>query len=340
MPLQRRQAELAAIATQIFTAPAEARSACLALLDEARLHFDVPVFIEAARQLSLIEDQLGDFAGAIAVLLEAQALAVEFRAYQQMPLILEQLGCCHYSLGHYPAALQYFRQAVLLCGRQAELQKTRALALIGIGRVCDAAGEHRHAVRMHQAASQLLQDSGDAYLITMAKINWAVNLLQLDERAAAQTLLQQTWHESAAAGLPHHVAECQYRLAQLARREQDSAQAELLLEEALGTLTTTPYHWLEVNVLAEWAELVAEQAALPQALTILQRGLQLAREDRFLHLELRLLTQAARYAQQLGLKLQREEYERQAGFLHIQLHDHSVPLPQLDLSGLEALAVD
>ncbi|QLI81807.1 hypothetical protein HZU75_09810 [Chitinibacter fontanus] len=336
-PSTLRQHLLDAIHAKIFTEPVQARAQCLTLLDEARAAFDTITFIRAAQQLSLIEDQLGDLPGAITVLTEAMAYAQEFRYFQQMPAILEQLGCCHYSLSHYPQALQYWQQCALLCGHQASLNKTRALALIGLGRICDVSDENQLAVRMHQAAHDLLLASQDPYLITMAKINWAVNLQKLAQFSQARALLEETLHICEQQGLPHHAAESQYRLAQIALAENQLEQAQLCLEEGLLIVATTPYHWLEVNLLGEWAELLAKQANYTQAMEVVKRGLQIAQEDRMPHLQVRLLRQAQRYSAALGKKGAAEDYEHQANFLYIQLHCDLLPKASLELAALDQL---
>lgn len=332
-----RQHLLDAIHAKIFTEPVQARTQCLALLDEAREAFDTVTFIRAAVQLSLIEDQLGDLQGAVNVLTEAMAYAQEFRHFQQMPAILEQLGCCHYSLSHYQQALQYWQQCVLLCGHQVSLNKTRALALIGLGRICDVSDENQLAVRMHQAAHDLLLASQDPYLITMAKINWAVNLQKLQQFAPAKNLLNDTLHICQQQGLPHHAAESQYRLAQMALAENELEQAQLYIEEGLLIVASTPYHWLEVNLLGEWAELLAKQANYAQAMDVVKRGLQIAQEDRMQHLQMRLLRQAQRYSAAQGKRSAAEDYEHQANFLYIQLHCDLLPKASLELAELDQL---
>jgi hypothetical protein len=80
--LNLRQSQIDEVASLIFTEPVQARARCYALLDEARLAFDMPTFVQAATQLSLIEDQLGDLPAAINVLSEAFAYAQEFRLFQ------------------------------------------------------------------------------------------------------------------------------------------------------------------------------------------------------------------------------------------------------------------
>ncbi|WP_348946115.1 hypothetical protein ABHF33_06305 [Chitinibacter sp. FCG-7] len=336
-PASLRQMQLDAIQARIFTEPESARSQCHVLLNVARDVYDVHTFIAAALQLSLIEDQLGDFASAINLLSESMAYAQEFRLFQQMPAILEQLGCCHYSLAHYPQALAYWQQCVLMCGHQSELSQTRGLALVGLGRICDAVGDNRLAVIMHKAGYQLLLGTHDPYLITMAQINWAVNVLKLADYPQARQLLNAALQTSQAHQLPHHAAECLFRLAQIALAQDQLDEAEICIEEGLLGISSTPYHWVEVNLLAEWAELLARQHNWQEAYTAVQRGLRLAEEDAFKHLEMRLLRQAQRYAGELGLAVHAAEYERRASFLHLHLHDQLLPPGSLELGGLLSL---
>ncbi|QLG88825.1 hypothetical protein HQ393_11600 [Chitinibacter bivalviorum] len=332
-----RQHTLDLIDAHIFTDPVLARGFCMSLLQETREAFDIQHFIAASLRLSLIEDQLGDFAQAIEVLSEAMAYAQEFKLFQEMPAILEQLGCCHYSLAHYPPALSYWQQCVLLCGKQASLAKTRGLAMVGLGRICDVCGQNQLAVTMHEAGHTILLATEDAFLITMAKINWAVNLFKLQQYAAARVLLNQALAMSHANQLPHHVAECHFRLAQIAMQEGALEVAESEIEEGLLTVSTTPYHWVEVNLLAEWGELVFHQGDAERAMEIVRRGLLIAQEDGLRHLEMRLVRQAERYCHVLGIKELAAEYGRQVSFLQLHLHAEMPSDATLDLTRLPEL---
>ncbi|WP_410499459.1 hypothetical protein [Chitinibacter sp. S2-10] len=334
-----RQQSLDAIAAKIFTEPALARKQCIELLEQARLGADGKTFIAAAVQYSLIEDQLGDAHAALKLLSEAMAYAQEFHLIHEIPVILEQMGCCYYSLARYPQALQCWRQCAMLCGNQASMSKTRGLALIGLGRICDAAGNNELAVKMHQSGHQLLQITDDAYLITMAKINWAVNLQKLQQYDAACILLSDALVLSQQNHLPHHIAEILFRLSQIAIVQQQDGLAESYIEDGMLTLSETPYHWVEVNLLAEWARLQARQGKLIEALATVKRGLELAQTDDFKNLEMVLLQQAQGYANDMGLSLIADEYQRKASFLLLHLQDEIPASEQLDLDGLNALAL-
>nr|WP_314898730.1 hypothetical protein [uncultured Deefgea sp.] len=163
----------------IFTEPVLAKQKCALLLARARKNFDASTFISASLHFSLIEDQLGDLPQAIVVLSEALVFAEEFKQAQQTPQLLEQIGRCYYSQANYPQALDYWHQCALLCGNQLNFLETRALALMGLGQICDVSGEHTQAIQLHQIAHSLLLTINNQFLLTMAKINWAVNLQKI-----------------------------------------------------------------------------------------------------------------------------------------------------------------
>ncbi|MGL4994978.1 MAG: hypothetical protein ACRC6G_02245 [Deefgea sp.] len=331
------QQQLAAIELLIFTEPVLARQKCIALLALARKVYDAPTFIAAALQLSLIEDQLGDLAQAIAVLSEALVFAEEFKQPQRVPQLLEQLGRCYYSQASYPQALACWHQCAVLCGNQVDLITTRGLALMGLGQICDASGEHTQAITLHQMAHALLVNTHNYFLLTMAKINWAVNLQKTGNSAAARTILTESLRLSLAHDLPHHAAESQFRLAEIALSEGELALAEQLVEEGVMTLSTTPYHWCEVNLLGLWAQISHQAGRDQQSLDIVRRGLQIAEEDGLRHLVLRLSQQAAHYARKIGLDEMANEYQRKVDFLSVHLHTEITKPIALNLDMLRDL---
>ena len=331
--------QLKVIEQLIFTEPVLARQKCMAVLAVARLAFDAQTFITAALQLSLIEDQLGDLEQAIAVLSEAMVFAEEFEQQAAIPQLLEQIGRCYYSQAHYPQALEFWHQCAVLCGNDASLIATRGLALMGLGQICDACGENAQAITLHQLAHTLLSSIDDCFLLTMAKINWAVNLQKTGQNAAAETILQSALQLSLSYQLPHHAAESYFRLAEIAIDQLAWDRAERLLEEGLIILTTTPYHWCEVNLLALWATVAAQQQRTAQALESVKRGLLIAEQDGLRHLELRLNQQAAQYAQAMGLDEQAEDFLRKSNFLEIHLDTVLAPNMLLNFNILSDLLI-
>lgn len=332
-------AQLKAVEQLIFTEPVLARQKCLAVLAGARQAFDAPTLIAAALQLSLIEDQLGDLESAIAVLSEALVFAEKFKLQQRLPQLLEQIGRCYYSQARYPQALEFWHQCAVLCGNDADFISTRGLALMGLGQICDACGENGQAITLHQRAHTLLAGIDDCFLLTMAKINWAVNLQKTGQNDAAEFILQDALQLSLTHQLPHHAAESYFRLAEIAIVKQQWDQAERLLEEGLLTLATTPYHWCEVNLLALWATVAAQQQRLAQALESVKRGLLIAEQDGLRHLEMRLNQQASQYARAMGQDDQAEEFLRKSHFLEIHLNTAFAPNTLLNFSALSDLLI-
>lgn len=107
MPLSgqaNRQHLLAQNQAELFTDPVKSRAVCLTLLEEARSAYDTQSFIDAALQLSQIEDQLGDLQSAISHLSEAIVFAEEFKQQKRIPEILEQIGRCYYTTGLLPSS--------------------------------------------------------------------------------------------------------------------------------------------------------------------------------------------------------------------------------------------
>ena len=337
--LNAHSQQLAEIEQLIFTEPVLARQKCTALLAQARAKFDTATFIAAALQLALIEDQLGDLAHAIAVLSEALVFAEEFKQSQGVPQLLEQIGRCYYSQASYPQALEYWHQCAVLCGNQIELIETRGLALMGLGQICDASGENAQAIALHQMAHFLLLKVDNVFLLTMAKINWAVNLQKIGQSETARSILLDALNLSLAHDLPHHAAESQFRLAEIALSLDELTLAEQLLEEGLMTVSITPYHWCEVNLLGLWAQLSHQAGRHEQSLDIVRRGLHLAEEDGLRHLVLRLSQQAIHYAHILGLHEVADEYQRKVNFLSIHLHTELTRPTALNLNMLRDLMV-
>ncbi|MBM5571746.1 MULTISPECIES: hypothetical protein [Deefgea] len=329
--------QLAEMQQLIFTEPVLARQKCGQLLAHARHAFDAPTFISAALSLSLIEDQLGDLQQAISVLSEALVFAEEFKQKQRIPQLLEQIGRCHYSQANYPQALDYWHQCALQCGQQNDLLETRALALIGLGQICDACGENAQAIHLHQLAHDLLLSINNYFLLTMAKINWAVNLQKTGQSEAARTILQESLQLSLAHELPHHAAESQFRLAEIAISLDELILAEQYIEEGLMTVALTPYHWCEINLLALWAQLSYRAGRLAQALDIVKRGLHIAEEDGLRHLVFRLSQQAVLYARAGGLNAIADEYQRKIDFLQVHLHTEIAQPNALNLQMLRDL---
>ncbi|MBM5571747.1 MULTISPECIES: hypothetical protein [Deefgea] len=341
MPLsgqEYRQHLLAQNKTEMFTDPVRARAQCLSLLDEARRVFDTSAFIDAALQLSLIEDQLGDLNSAISHLSEAIVFAEEFKKTQYIPELLEQIGRCYYTQACYPQALEHWQQCVTLCKNQPEFLKTRSLALMGLGQICDAGRDNRLAVQMHAAAHQLLADAGDAYLLVKAKINWAVNLQKLADSVAAKALLREALILCLQHHFPHYAATCCYRLAEIELADGHLVAAESLIEEGLSIVASTPYHWAEVNLLGLWAQLIAKDVTqFGRALDVVGRALTIANEDGFRHLELRLLEQAEHYARESGSAELADEYARRANFIQLDLYSAMSPQMIPNVAGLSAL---
>ncbi len=334
-----RQHLLAKNKAEMFVDPVSARSQCLALLDDARRAFDITCFIDAALQRSQIEDQLGDLNSAISLLTEAMVFAEEFKHPQRLPEILEQIGRCYYSQACYPQALEHWQQCAELCGNQAEFLKTRSLALMGLGQICDAGGDNRLAVQMHAAAHQLLLDSEDVFLLVKAKINWAVNLQKIADPDAAKVLLHASLALCLQHQLPHYAATSCYRLAEIELKNGDFLTAESLIEEGLLIVASTPYHWVEVNLLGLWAQLISRQGQVQRALEVVLRALTIAQDDGFRHLEMRLSEQAEHYARAMGQIEIADEFARKTNF--IQMHLNATMSPQIspNLSGLSALLI-
>jgi tetratricopeptide (TPR) repeat protein len=334
-----RQQQLAQIAAAMFTDPVSARAQCLNLLGEARHAFDALCFIDAALLLSQIEDQLGDLNSAIAQLSEAMVFAEEFKQTQRLPEILEQIGRCYYTQACYPQALEHWQQCAVLCGKNSALLKTRSLALMGLGQICDAGGDNALAVQMHASAHQLLADVDDAFLLVKAKINWAVNLHKMGERRAAKELLRQSLSLCLQHQLPHYAATSSYRLAEIELADGHLLAAECLIEDGLHIVASTPYHWVEVNLLSLWAQLLAQQSAPQAALEKVQRGLLIAQDNGFRHQEMRLAELAERYARNLGQIELADDYAHKVNFMVLHLNALAAPQLNPNLSGLSFLIV-
>ncbi|WP_027469822.1 hypothetical protein [Deefgea rivuli] len=334
---QPRQSQLDAIQALLFTEPVRARELCLALLAQTRQTFDAKTFIAAALQLSQIEDQLGDLTSAINQLFEAMVFAEEFKQSQCRPEILEQIGRCYYTQACYPQALEHWLQCVVLCGKDAEFLKTRSLALMGLGQICDVWGDHALAVRMHASAHQLLLDTGDVFLRVKAKINWAVNLQKTGDLIGAKELLRRSLTLCLQHQLPHYAATSSYRLAEIELMNGHLEASECLIEEGLAIVAITPYHWAEVNLLALWAQLMEKRGQSQQALDIVQRGLQIAQQDGFRHQEMRLADQAERYARAIGKIDLADDYARKVNFIMLHLNTTTTPQFAPNLSSLSDL---
>ncbi len=113
--------------------------------------------------------------------------------------------------------------------------------------------------------------------------------------------------------------------------------AEQLIEEGVMMVTTTPYHWCEVNLLALWAELSFQLGRCEQALDIVKRGLSIAEENGLRHLVFRLSQQAAQYARLQGLDEVADEYQRKIDFLSVHLHTEITQPSGLNLNMLRDL---
>ncbi|QZA77186.1 hypothetical protein K4H28_12950 [Deefgea tanakiae] len=341
MPLSRqeyRQHLLVQNKTEMFTSPVRSRTQCLALLDDARRAFDISAFIDGALQLSQIEDQLGDLTNAISHLSEALVFAEEFKQTQRIPEILEQIGRCYYTQACYPQALEHWQQCVELCQNQPELLKTRSLALMGLGQICDAGGDNHLAVQMHAAAHNLLIDFGDVFLLVKAKINWAVNLQKVADSIAAKALLRDALTLCLQHHLPHYAATCSYRLAEIELADGHLMAAECLIEDGLLIVASTPYHWAEVNLLGVWAKLIAiDPSQCVRALDVVERALTIAHQDGFRHLELRMSEQAEHYARVSGRIELADEYARKANFIQLDLNSAMNPQMMPNVAGLSAL---
>ena len=334
-----RQQRVLAVKQSMFIEPVGARTQCLALLAEARQVFDAPCLIDCALLLSQIEDQLGDVKHALSCLTEALVYAEEFKQMQRTPEILEQIGRCYYSQACYPQALEHWQQCAVLCGKQVEFLTTRSLALIGLGQICDAGGDYALAVKMHSLAHGLLQGQDDPFLLVKAKINWAVNLKKIGEIPAAKALLREALQLCLQQKLPHYAATSSFRLAEIKLETGDLITAENLISDGLAIVASTPYHWAEVNLLALWAQLMAKKGQLVLALSIIQRGLLIAKADGLRHLEMRLSEQAERYARSTGQFELADDLARRVNFILLHLNAGMVPNISPNLSGLSELLV-
>lgn len=103
------------------------------------------------------------------------------------------------------------------------------------------------------------------------------------------------------------------------------------------TVSITPYHWCEVNLLGLWAQLSHQAGRHEQSLEIVRRGLQIAEEDGLRHLVLRLSQQAIHYAHILGLREIADEYQRKVNFLSVHLHTEITQPTALNLNMLRDL---
>ena len=335
-----RQHLLAQNKAEMFTSPVRTRTQCLALLDDARRAFDIAAFIDGALQLSQIEDQLGDLSSAISHLSEALVFAEEFKQTQRMPEILEQIGRCYYTQACYPQAFEHWKQCVELCQNQTDMLKTRSLALMGLGQICDVGGDNHLAVQMHAAAHHLLINFGDMFLLVKAKINWAVNLQKLADSTAAKGLLREALTLCLKHNLPHYAATCSYRLAEIEFADGHLTAAECLIEDGLLIVASTPYHWAEVNLLGVWAKLIAsDPSQYVRALDVVERALTIAQQDGFRHLELRLSEQAESYARLSGRSDLADEYARKVNFIQLDLNSAMSPRMMPNIKGLSALLI-
>ncbi|WP_297575773.1 hypothetical protein [uncultured Deefgea sp.] len=334
-----RQQRVLAVAQSMFLEPVGARSQCLALLDEARAVFDAPCLIDCAVLLSQIEDQLGDLNHAIRCLTEALVYAEEFKQTQRMPEILEQIGRCYYSQACYPQALEHWQQCAVICGKQTAFLKTRSLALMGLGQICDAGGDYVLAEQMQCLAHGLLTGHSEVFLLVKAKINWAVSLKKIGEIAAATALLRDALQRCLQQKLPHYAATSLYRLAEIKLETGDLISAEGLIADGLAIVASTPYHWAEANLLALSAQLMAKKGQPLSALAMIQRGLLIAKADGLRHIEMRLSEQAERYARSTEQFELADDLARRVNFILLHLNAAMVQHIAPDLSGLSELLI-
>ncbi|WP_148716985.1 tetratricopeptide repeat protein [Chitinolyticbacter meiyuanensis] len=331
--------QLAEIESAIFIEPTRARRLCLQLLDSARHSHDPEALIRGALQLSLIEDQLGEVREAQFALLEALAHCEEFGFLAQEAAVLEQLGRCHYTLGDYQQALAHWEQCVRLCQGKPDLLRVSTQALVGLGQLCDACGEHGQAVSMHAAADARLTDINDAYLAAMVKINLGYNHFQTGDQDGAEATLQQAIVLCRSHGFPHHEAEALYRLAEVRIAQSRLDEAAMLVADGLMLVADTPYHWGEVNLLALHAQLLAQHDELDAAMQATLRALDIARQDGMRHLQVRLHMQLADYAGRSGKPALHDEHLRHSQELRIHLETVSPARTQPSLGHLGQLLV-
>ncbi|WP_028454489.1 tetratricopeptide repeat protein [Chitinilyticum litopenaei] len=313
-PTPRFAAQLASIDAELFTKPADAQRRCLQLLEEAR-QVDEPAFIQAALKLSYIEDQLGETGTAISIIKEALVLARKLGLRAAEAELLEQIGRCYYTRGLYPEALNAWEPSLRLSDGLPELWRSRALALVGLGQICDAFGRNDRAVALHRRADLLLLGQQDDYLSSVIKINLGANLLKLDRLDEARVALDEALGICQRGGFPHHAAETLWRLAELELHASELDAAQGLLENALETLVDTPYHWGEANILGGLAEVQFRRGDAAAALETVNRGLLIARSDGLRQVEARLTAQASVYAWVCGQEVQFQLLRERASLL-------------------------
>ncbi|MBE9609239.1 hypothetical protein [Chitinilyticum piscinae] len=307
--------EISAIEDLLYQHPLAALQECRQLLNRWRIGNNPQGFVEAASLLALIEDQIGDHAGARSELLQALSWCRQFGLQRFEPVIHERLGREYYTAGEFRLAAEHwlasFDQSQLAGNQPREL----GLACIGLGHCCSAIGELALATTFHREAMRLLPPLQQTYLTAKAAISLGWDLRCSGAAAEASAILKNALALCQQTGFLFFQAEILLRLAELAVDQEEFAEAEQLAEDGLAMLVRSPSHWCEAKLLGLLATLHLRDDNLQLALNLVQHGLRIAEADRMTYVEAELCQIAARIGQAQGQPALSQLYLERAGHL-------------------------
>lgn len=136
-----------------------------------------------------------------------------------------------------PAAMRYAREAVEIAeGISEENSPARAFAMDGLASAATAAGDHQTAFKMNEQTIRFYRESGPPFYLGMALLSQGGTAIELGEYAIARKFLNESLALARQDGDAFRMAHSLNFLGDLARLEQNHAEAAPAYESGVALL--------------------------------------------------------------------------------------------------------
>ncbi|MES2902124.1 MAG: hypothetical protein V4723_20520 [Pseudomonadota bacterium] len=257
------------------------------------------LYVRAAERYGRLMDHLGRAAEARDSLFAAYQAARDACLPLHEAKLLERLARSFYTSGEYGQAKRYWTQCIEMDQTEGDGQ-TWVLAKVGLAQLSKDGGDRDASMHMLAQALERAAQSNNAHLVAKVKINQAVILLECQQHAAAEPLLQEALAICANHHLPDYLAESNLYLGKIALENGALDRVDGYLDAGLEAARQVGFRWCEAHLLAVQGELYARKGQMRSALDTVRTAQAIARADGFVDMLMHQHHSAAQYAAALN----------------------------------------